>query len=338
MIDSKRALQTAIRYVGSRVQRRLFFAFVAPLRRCNLACSYCYQADMQNGEMGLDDFRRYLHRLKSMGVGVVSFTGGEAMLWPHLEMAVSEVRSLGLISHLVTNGTLLDSARVDGLAAAGLDGMLVSIDSLSRIPGIPKSIDARPGLLGALARARSAGVSVTSNAVLSPETAGEIPVLMERLGDQRIPISIGFCDSDPHDRDSGRTFEVPRDGELLDDVVGKILWAISRGTRVVEPAEYFASYRGHLQGRTGWSCIKPQLRSLTVAPDGKLLLCSRLPLVVGDLNSTGAPLYEDAERLARSQVEQCSGQCYSNCSYNSAFYQSHPMYGLRRALSGLPWL
>ncbi|HEV2088208.1 MAG TPA: GTP 3',8-cyclase MoaA, partial [Cryptosporangiaceae bacterium] len=143
--------------------------------RCNLRCTYCMPPEglawMPRDEQLTDDEVVRLIRVavERLGVEEVRFTGGEPLLRPGLAdivTAVSRLRPRPTTS-LTTNALGLE--RIAGaLAAAGLDRVNVSLDTLDR--GTFKTLAHRDRLadtLAGLAAATAAGLSpVKLNAVL----------------------------------------------------------------------------------------------------------------------------------------------------------------------------
>ncbi|MHA7653370.1 GTP 3',8-cyclase MoaA [Mycobacterium sp. ML4] len=147
--------------------------------RCNLRCSYCMPAEgldwLPGGQLlKLDELARLLRiAVTRLGVTSVRFTGGEPLLARHLEDVVASAAGLTPRPEisLTTNGVGL-ARRAAGLAAAGLDRVNVSLDSVD--PAHFAAITRRDRLddvLAGLAAAQSAGLGpVKVNAVLDPGT------------------------------------------------------------------------------------------------------------------------------------------------------------------------
>jgi cyclic pyranopterin phosphate synthase len=101
--------------------------------RCGLACVYC-RPSRSDGylEERLDEagWRAMMNGLVASGVRRVRITGGEPLLYPRVVEMVAYAASLGLSDlALTTNATRL--AKLAGpLAAAGLQRLTVSLDSL----------------------------------------------------------------------------------------------------------------------------------------------------------------------------------------------------------------
>lgn len=107
--------------------------------RCNLRCTYCMPAeglDWIPTPAVLDDeemLRVIRIAVDLLGIDHVRFTGGEPLLRPGLEDIIAATAQLENRPELAltTNGLGLDK-RVKRLAAAGLDRVNVSLDSLDR--------------------------------------------------------------------------------------------------------------------------------------------------------------------------------------------------------------
>lgn len=141
--------------------------------RCDLRCLYCRPAEgspvMDRRDLlGPDDLILVGRAAASCGVRKIRLTGGEPLLRPDLEAIVSGLRIIpGVVSlQLTTNGMRL-AERASVLAAAGLDGVNVSIDSLDpgRFAAITRGGDLGACLAG-VAAARSSGLQVKLNMVV----------------------------------------------------------------------------------------------------------------------------------------------------------------------------
>lgn len=70
---------------------------------CNLKCSFCSQADAKKINMDLDDAKTLLTELKKNGVISINYTGGEPLVYPHIEELLKFGNELGFEQTLVTN-------------------------------------------------------------------------------------------------------------------------------------------------------------------------------------------------------------------------------------------
>ncbi|HEY5149632.1 MAG TPA: GTP 3',8-cyclase MoaA [Mycobacterium sp.] len=143
--------------------------------RCNLRCTYCMPAeglDWLPGDelLSRDELTRLLDlAVTRLGITSVRFTGGEPLLYKGLEDVVAATAALRPRPEiaLTTNGVGL-ARRADALAAAGLDRVNVSLDTLDpqRFTAITRR-DRLSDVLDGLAAAAAAGLGpVKVNAVL----------------------------------------------------------------------------------------------------------------------------------------------------------------------------
>jgi len=159
--------------------------------RCNLRCSYCMPPEgldwLPRPALLTDDevSRLISVAVQRLGVTEVRFTGGEPLLRRGLTGLVAAAAALDPRPEisLTTNGIGL--ARLAGpLAAAGLDRLNVSLDTLS--PQTFKELarrDRLPDVLAGLAAAAGAGLApVKVNAVL-----------MRGVNDHEAPGLLRFC-------------------------------------------------------------------------------------------------------------------------------------------------
>src|SRR6202049_5072882 len=82
-------------------------AHIIPVRRCNLACTYCNEFDDFSKPVPTEEMFRRIDKLGALGTAVVTISGGEPLLHPELDEVIRRIRSNGMIAGLITNGYLL---------------------------------------------------------------------------------------------------------------------------------------------------------------------------------------------------------------------------------------
>ncbi len=143
--------------------------------RCNLRCSYCMPAEgldwLPTEETLTDDEVVRLVRIgvEQLGITEVRFTGGEPLLRRGLSDIVARTKALDPSPEVsLTTNALGLSRTADALAAAGLDRVNVSLDTIRR--DVFEQITRRDRLddvIAGLAAAHAAGLGpVKVNAVL----------------------------------------------------------------------------------------------------------------------------------------------------------------------------
>src|SRR6202162_3330632 len=105
-------------------------AHIIPIRRCNLSCTYCNEYDDFSKPVASEVMIERLDKLAALGTTIVTFSGGEPLLHPDLDLIISAMRSRGVLACMITNGYLLTADRVKRLNKAGLDHMQISIDNV----------------------------------------------------------------------------------------------------------------------------------------------------------------------------------------------------------------
>jgi MoaA/NifB/PqqE/SkfB family radical SAM enzyme len=110
--------------------RHPVMAHIIPTRRCNLACGYCNEYDDVSQPVAVEAMYKRIDKLSSLGISIITFSGGEPLLHPQLDDLIRRVRHHGHIACMITNGYLLTAERIHRLNAAGLDHMQISIDNV----------------------------------------------------------------------------------------------------------------------------------------------------------------------------------------------------------------
>jgi radical SAM protein with 4Fe4S-binding SPASM domain len=120
-------------------------------QRCNHDCLHCYnvwknRAPYPMGELGTTGTIALLSRvLDETGASLVTLTGGEPLVRPDLDVLVDFLTGRGVTVNLITNGTLLDEARIARLAGrVSLYEVPLLADSArlhDRLSGAPGAFD-----------------------------------------------------------------------------------------------------------------------------------------------------------------------------------------------------
>jgi MoaA/NifB/PqqE/SkfB family radical SAM enzyme len=105
-------------------------AHLIPIRRCNLACTYCNEFDDFSKPVATELMLRRVDKLKELGTSVVTISGGEPLLHPNLDDIIHRMHERRVVSGLITNGYLLTAERIQRLNNAGLEWLQISIDNV----------------------------------------------------------------------------------------------------------------------------------------------------------------------------------------------------------------
>ena len=152
--------------------------------RCPLQCPYCSNPlalERVAGELDTATWRRVLDEAAAMGVLQVHFSGGEPTVRRDLEELVVHAAGLGLYSNLITSAVLLDAARIEALAEAGLDHVQISFQD-SEAAGADRiaHYDGAHARKQTVARlVREAGLALTVNAVMHRQNLDRLEAMID---------------------------------------------------------------------------------------------------------------------------------------------------------------
>ncbi len=235
--------------------------------KCNLRCSYCMPEDGLEwlaDDLALTDaevVRLVSLAVRDLGVEEVRFTGGEPLLRKGLEKIVEATSGLTTasgrpVSTSLTTNALGLTRRAAGLAAAGLERLNVSLDTLEpqRFAAITRR-DRHADVLAGLAAAREAGLRpIKVNAVLlRGVNDDEAPDLLRWALQEGFELRI--IEQMPLDAQGGwdRQVMVTADEVLASLQDGFALTPMPSADRGAAPAERFAVAAGpdHPAGTVG---------------------------------------------------------------------------------------
>ena len=147
---------------------------IIPIRRCNLACTYCNEFDDFSKPVPLEEMFRRIDRLGEMGTAIVTISGGEPLLHPELDAVIGRIRKNGIMAGMITNGYLLTADRIEKLNRAGLEYLQISIDNAMPDEVSKKSLKVLDQKLKLLAEHAEFQVNINSvvgSSIKSPEDA-----------------------------------------------------------------------------------------------------------------------------------------------------------------------
>ncbi len=182
---------------------------ISLLDQCNFRCPYCmpesefhaaFEFLTRKQRLTYDEIVRVVAAAVSLGVSKIRLTGGEPLLDKRIDDLIVRLREIVGIDDLAltTNGMLLED-RAAGLAAAGLDRVSISLDSLD--PDVFRTMSGGRGeverVLAGLAGAEAAGLGPIKINVVVQKGVNDhtiIPLLENFRGTPHIVRLIEFMD------------------------------------------------------------------------------------------------------------------------------------------------
>ncbi len=279
-------------------------AQIVPVRRCNLACTYCNEFDAVSAPVPVAEMLRRVDQLAALGTTIITISGGEPLLHPGLDEIIRRIRSRGAIATLITNGYLLTVDRIGRLNRAGLDYLQISIDNVTPDETSKKSLKVLDRKLEWLAGHAEFAVTVNSvlgSPVRNPEDARTIA---RRARSLNLTSTVGIL----HDGDGQLRPLAPDHMAIYRDL-------LEPEQKMFSFAQYDRFQRNIAQGLPNhWHC-RAGGRFLYICEDGLVHYCSQ------QRGRPGIPLErytrEDLEREA-ARVKTCAPYCTVSCVHQTA--------------------
>lgn len=319
-----RALRGGLRLLGGRLRGSpaLLSAVIYLTQRCNLRCVYCSAPLRGTGEIDTAAWRTIVDQLAALGCLRVAILGGEPLLRADLGEVIAHIRSRGMTASLTSNG-LLVPRRIEALR--GLTHLVLSLDAPGPANDAARGAGVFAAVEKAIAAARSIGVRVKLNAVLSAPTAGHLDELLAFCEHHDLSLTVNVVRSE--------TPELWKDAatvRLADDAVAALLTRLAeiarRNRRLLFSAptyRYAAAWQDYGKDRAqvgDWPADDPRLlrapachhgrNSIAIDADGEVYPCS---LTFGRI--CGGNAANDGVETAwrRLHDHQCL-TCFSPCT------------------------
>ena len=158
------------------------------IRRCNLTCQHCYALSADHeyaGELSTPEVFTVMDDLKAFHVPVLILSGGEPLMRPDIFDIAERAKALRFYTGLSTNGTLIDEAMADRVAAAGFNYVGISLD------GLRETHDQFRRLQGAFDRSlagvrhlHARGVKVGLRYTMTASNAHDLPALLALMREE----------------------------------------------------------------------------------------------------------------------------------------------------------
>src|SRR5437867_12351145 len=122
-----RELQMIVR--GLLSSKHVLLAHIIPIRRCNLASTYCNEYDDFSPPVPTEEMLRRIDCLASLKTAIVTISGGEPLMHPEIETIIRRIRHHGMIAGIITNGYLVNRKKIAASNVTCLEHPQISIDN-----------------------------------------------------------------------------------------------------------------------------------------------------------------------------------------------------------------
>lgn len=335
-------------------------------RRCNLRCIMCNSwtgnQDGQ-GELSTPEVFQLIKQAHALGLATLKLFGGEPSLRPDLAAIVAHASGLGVHCTLISNGTLLSSARAHALVEAGLAELDLSLDASQ--PELHDAIRGQPGAwqhavqglqhVQAAAGALERHVAIRVNAVVMRPNYRDLPKLFELLATLSVDeVTLNpVTPQDDNQRATAAHYILSRqDIDCYNQDIAPRLLEHASAQRPSRAPDYVYLYgtsqqdiehasRGQYVKRLGVEhCFKPWYYAV-VRENGDVLGCNTVkhPAArIGNVRQT--PLAElwtsPAYRAFRASCKPPQfAECSTRCCYTYALFNTHIERALKRSANSL---
>jgi MoaA/NifB/PqqE/SkfB family radical SAM enzyme len=276
---------------------------IVPARFCNLSCGYCNEYDKVSEPVPLEEMYRRIDHLGRLGTAMVGISGGEPLTHPDLDDIIRRIRSTGAIAGVITNGYLLNEARIKQLNKAGLDHMQISIDNIEPDEVSKKSLKVLDKKLVMLSEYAEFHVNINSVVGGGFKNPNDALVIGNRAIELGFTSTIGII----HDGD----------GQLkpLQGDEAKVYYAMSN-RRKINYSRFDHFQEAIAEGRPNdWRC-RAGSRYLYICEDGLVHYCSQ------QRGFPGVPLagYTKADiKREFLTAKSCSPNCTIGCVHKISY-------------------
>lgn len=254
---------------------------------CNLKCIHCGSraGKPRPEELSTQECLEVVDQLARLGTREVTLIGGEAYLRRDWLEIVRAIHGHGMYCAIQTGARQLTENRIREAAAAGLQGIGVSLDGLSdlhdELRGVRGSYDMA---IDALRRARAAGLRTSVNTQIGARTMAQLPELMNRIIETgathwQIQLTVAMGNAVDHEEILLQPYQLR---DLMPLLARLYLEGLDRGLLMVvgNNIGYFGPYeqiwRGQVADGRHWTGCSAGQTSIGLEADGTVKGCPSL--------------------------------------------------------------
>jgi MoaA/NifB/PqqE/SkfB family radical SAM enzyme len=325
---------------------------------CNLECPTCFRwtAKPDEHELTAPQWMNVLRRLKAwLGPFNLTFTGGEPFLRSDILDIFRFAADNGIVTGVVSNGSLIDKTLARRIVESGLDGLTLSLNSMTpeihnKTRGTNAAFDQVMAALDHLAD-RDGMRLVLSTTIVKESVAG-LPAVIEfararglygvnfqpimpattlpifNKDGQAVKVSVGS----PY-----RNLVQNRENAIVDETFERLLWMKERGYPILNSSDHLKEIARYLKNPTSPAILehvcKVGIKNANIDPFGNMRLCSIMGIVGNVLEQDPVEIWRSANAAAqREDIRSCEKVCrLMFCNYKQLDFK----YKAKRVVNAL---
>ena len=325
---------------------------------CNLECPTCFRwtAKPDEHELTAEQWKTVLGKLKQwLGTFNLTFTGGEAFLRKDILEIFRYAADNGIVTGVVSNGSLIDKELARKIVASGLDGLTLSLNSMvpeihNKTRGTNSAFDEVMRAIDNLQDRR--GMRLVLSTTIVKDSISGLPDVVEFVKTRGLyginfqpvmPASIlPIFNKDGETRKMAmgspyKALLAPKENAHIDGVFDRLLAMKARGYPILNSVEHLQEIAKYLKDPTNPEILekvcKVGIKNLNIDPFGNVRLCSIMDVVGNILTDSPEDIWRSANAMhQREEIRTCDKTCrLMFCNYKKLDFT----YKAKRVLQGL---
>lgn len=316
--------------------KRIFGASHAPVfvslfftRKCNLNCRYCKASKVNNGsDISIEKWKIIIDQLHNLGCRHITIYGGEPTLRPDLPELLKHCTKKGIMTHIVSNGTLIDEDLLQELIRYGYFILGISVDNFEVSKPTEKIY--RPELIELLREIKTKYpnyIDICFNIIINRENFKNIVDLIKKLSEHIVcefSLDPVHSSQSPNQAYSYRNFcpdlklrsqEMCRFRDLIFKLkkCNIVIWGTKR---------YYYFYNKWYNNKYKWNCDAGDLY-YSINNDGKIMLCEEITTNLNFSDFVKLPYKKRIKRIRK--FKPCYCNCFKPCYWIPSDLVKHPI-------------
>jgi MoaA/NifB/PqqE/SkfB family radical SAM enzyme len=325
---------------------------------CNLECPTCFRwtAKPDEHELTADQWKGVLAKLKAwLGPFNLTFTGGEPFLRSDILEIFRFAADNGIVTGVVSNGSLIDKALAKRIVASGLDGLTLSLNSL-----VPEIHNKTRGTNGAFNEVMTAldnlqdrdGMRLVLSCTIMKENVAGLPDVIEFakarglygvnfqpiMPATTLPVfnkegqTVKFSIGSPY-----RNLVQQNESNGVDEVFDRLQAMKEHGYPILNSAQHLRQIAKYLKEPASPDILaetcKVGIRNLNIDPFGNVRLCSIMDGVGNVVEHSPAEIWSSMNAgTQRQDIRSCDKVCrLMFCNYKEFDFK----FRAKRVMSAL---